>query len=349
MPSSARMQRRLLCEGTIWHNCWHVIWRFPEMGVPPNHPFSWYFHGIFLYKQSILGIPIYGNPMKSPVQHISTMVLSVSPPWRVRMHSSCCTATSSTGRRSPCSSPAKRWSPCATSSPLREMRGKIPGGPPRRTWIRVCLPDLRAMRHFAWSWVILRILECELMGNMIIFGWARPSLRLSMGDMWSKGADWKRNWHLLINILMQSIRLISGMSSGLIFRSLGLHPYVGNSRTSTHLVPFTAFDLTATTIWLLQWLSAHLKQFFFLSSLWPIPQRRIWPAKLGPAPRCRWVGALWWLRPQQQRPWRRPCRGEPPWQLPGVMQKRFEMCAKRCNGIGSPPRASTMMIVTSEM
>ena len=34
------------------------IWRFPEIGVPSNHPFT---DGIFPYKPSIWGIPIYGS------------------------------------------------------------------------------------------------------------------------------------------------------------------------------------------------------------------------------------------------------------------------------------------------
>ena len=34
------------------------IWWFPKIGGPPNHP---YFSGIFPYKPSIWGTPIYGN------------------------------------------------------------------------------------------------------------------------------------------------------------------------------------------------------------------------------------------------------------------------------------------------
>ena len=39
-------------------NCLNIWW-FPEIGVPPNHPFL---DGIFPYKPTILGYPIYGNP-----------------------------------------------------------------------------------------------------------------------------------------------------------------------------------------------------------------------------------------------------------------------------------------------
>ena len=34
------------------------IWEFPEIGVPPNHPFKW----IFPYKQTILGYPYLRKP-----------------------------------------------------------------------------------------------------------------------------------------------------------------------------------------------------------------------------------------------------------------------------------------------
>ena len=44
------------------HNVYIYIygWRFPEMGVPLNHPsiYSWIFH----YKPSIFGCPCLGNP-----------------------------------------------------------------------------------------------------------------------------------------------------------------------------------------------------------------------------------------------------------------------------------------------
>ena len=49
----------------MFHHFWclsikiQAIWRFPEIGVPPNHPFL---DGIFSYKPSILGHPIDGNP-----------------------------------------------------------------------------------------------------------------------------------------------------------------------------------------------------------------------------------------------------------------------------------------------
>ena len=153
----------------------------------------------------------------------------------VRRRSSCCTATSSTGKRSPWRSPARRWSPCATCSPLaREMRRKIPGGPPRRTWIPACLPDLEAMRHLAWSW------NAEICWNGD-FAKFRKFMRID-GERWGIWSYCWTRWRLsksepelehgghvkqrsgvkakltpLASSLMQSsIRLISGMSSGLI-------------------------------------------------------------------------------------------------------------------------------------
>ena len=51
-----------------WDFPWNQpsMWRFPEIGVLPNHPCSWYFPGIFQYKPSILG----GTPMtlETPIQ-----------------------------------------------------------------------------------------------------------------------------------------------------------------------------------------------------------------------------------------------------------------------------------------
>ena len=35
------------------------MWRFPEIGVPPNHPFNWDFPH---YTPTILDTPIYGTP-----------------------------------------------------------------------------------------------------------------------------------------------------------------------------------------------------------------------------------------------------------------------------------------------
>ena len=40
-------------------NNYKHIWRFPEMGVPPNHPFQWDFP---LINHPFQGTPIYGNP-----------------------------------------------------------------------------------------------------------------------------------------------------------------------------------------------------------------------------------------------------------------------------------------------
>ena len=49
------------------------IWRFPEIGVPPNHPFL---DGIFHYKLTILGIP---HSRKPPLIAVDVAMAAMAP------------------------------------------------------------------------------------------------------------------------------------------------------------------------------------------------------------------------------------------------------------------------------
>ena len=44
---------------TVFHSLEHVKWRFPEIGIPPNHPFI---EGFSFIKHLFWGSPILGNP-----------------------------------------------------------------------------------------------------------------------------------------------------------------------------------------------------------------------------------------------------------------------------------------------
>ena len=54
------------------------IWGFPEIGVPPNHPFL---DGIFPCKPTILDTPIYGNPHMSSRTHLWNTPSRHDWPW----------------------------------------------------------------------------------------------------------------------------------------------------------------------------------------------------------------------------------------------------------------------------